>query len=73
MYRKAKEGGFVGRVLSFGYRYKWVEVEKPRGPEMQADLEVVPEEANVARWIHDVFPTMNARRIAIALSSTLYI
>lgn len=67
-YTKAKNGGFVGLPLSIGYDYTWKEEESPKGKRFIADLVVVEAEAEVVRYIHEIFPDMLYRQIAVHLN-----
>lgn len=67
-YTKAKNGGFVGLPLSFGYDYQWKEETTAKGTRYVADLVINEEEANVVRHIHDLFPNYLYRQIASCLN-----
>ncbi len=67
-YTKAKNGGFVGLPLSVGYQYKWKEETSPKGTRFVADLVIDEEDAKVVRYIHDMFPNMLYRQIAVHLN-----
>ncbi len=67
-YTKAKNGGYVGQPLSLGYQLKWCEETSGKGTRMVADLVINEEEAKVVRYIHDLFPTMLYRQIAVHLN-----
>ncbi|MFN8472827.1 MAG: recombinase family protein [Anaerolineae bacterium] len=68
LYTKAKAGGFIGVPLSFGYDFTWLEEESPKGRRFVADLVINEEEASVVRYIHDCFPTMVYRQLAVHLN-----
>ncbi|MCW5852908.1 MAG: recombinase family protein [Anaerolineae bacterium] len=67
LYTKAKSGGFIGVPLSFGYDFTWREEDGPKGRRFVADLVINEEEAAVVRYIHDTFPTMYYRQLALHL------
>jgi site-specific DNA recombinase len=67
-YTKAKNGGFVGLALSVGYDYQWKEEVTAKGSRFAADLVINEEEANVVRYIHDLFPQYLYRQIAVHLN-----
>lgn len=67
-YTKAKNGGFVGQPLSVGYDYTWKEETTSKGTRMVADLVINEDEANVVRYIHELFPNMLYRQIAVHLN-----
>ncbi len=67
-YTKAKNGGFVGLPLSVGYDYEWKIEETAKGKRSVADLVIKEDEANVVRFIHDLFPSHLYREIAVHLN-----
>lgn len=67
-YVKAKHGGYVGQPLSVGYDHKWNEETSAKGTRMVADLVINEAEADVVRYIHDLFPNMLYRQIAVHLN-----
>ncbi len=67
-YTKAKNGGYVGQPLSVGYDHKWQEETSAKGTRMVADLMINEDEAKVIRYIHDLFPNMLYRQIAVHLN-----
>lgn len=67
-YTKAKNGGYVGQPLSLGYQLKWGEETTGKGTRYVADLEINAEEAEIVRYIHDRFPNMLYRTLAVHLN-----
>ena len=67
-YTKAKNGGFVGLALSFGYDYTWKEETSPKGKRFVVDLAINSDEAEVVRYIHSLHPTLLYRQIAVRLN-----
>lgn len=67
-YVKAKNGGYVGQPLSVGYNHKWNEEVSAKGTRMVAELAINEDEAKVVRYIHEVFPNMLYRQIAVHLN-----
>lgn len=67
-YTKAKNGSYVGQPLSLGYQLKWDEETTGKGTRYVADLMIHEEEADVVRYIHDLYPNMLYRTIAVHLN-----
>lgn len=67
-YTKAKNGGFVGLPLSVGYDYQWKEETTVKGTRFVADLVIKEEEAEIVGYIHQIFPNMLFREIAVHLN-----
>jgi len=67
-YTKAKNGGFVGLPLSVGYDYRWKEETTAKGTRFVADLAITEDEAEIVSYIHDLFPNLLFRQIAVHLN-----
>lgn len=67
-YRRASEGKFPGQRHRFGYRFKYEQVQTPRGPRIMIDWEIDPEESAVAKLIHEQLPKRSTRRLAKILN-----
>ncbi len=67
-YTKAKNGGYVGQPLSLGYQLKWCEETSGKGTRYVADLAVNEQEAEIVRYIHDMYPNMLYRTLAVHLN-----
>lgn len=67
-YTKAKNGGYVGQALSFGYERTWHEETNANGTRMVADIAIQEDEADVVRYIHNLFPERNYRQIVMHLN-----
>jgi hypothetical protein len=67
-YTKAKNGGYVGQPLSLGYQLKWVEETTGKGTRYVADLAVNEGEAEIVRYVHEQFPNMLYRTLAVHLN-----
>lgn len=67
-YTKAKNGGYVGQPLSLGYQLKWCEETSGKGTRYVADLAINEAEAEIVRYIHDMYPNMLYRTLAVHLN-----